>query len=336
MSPPVLAAAPVDGHVHVIVSEITRTAAQDASWHPHVHRDSSGAQLVEFGGRTLRSAVGEFVDIAAILAERARFGIERVVLSPFVGLLGYDLEPGTARRVARIQNSALAAAVRRFPDRVIALGTVALQEPEQAARDLRSLMAEGELSGVEVAATVNGRLLGDDAFTAFWAAAEETGAVVFVHPTTRGIPLAGLEDYYLWNCVGNPLETTMAAAHLVLAGVLERHPQLRIVLSHGGGAIRSLRGRIAHAHGFQAAARARLREPVEASLRRFYFDTVTHDPVELRALIDFAGAEHVLLGSDHPFDMGQLDPIAALDAAGVDSIERAMVLSGTAARLFGG
>ena len=119
-------------------------------------------------------------------------------------------------------------------------------------------MRDGRLSGVEVAASVDGDYLGHDRFADFWAAAEETRALVFVHPTTRGFGIEALNDYYLWNTAGNPLETTITAAHMVMAGVLERHPDLRVLLAHAGGAILALRGRLRHSHSFQPDARSRL------------------------------------------------------------------------------
>jgi aminocarboxymuconate-semialdehyde decarboxylase len=229
-----------------------------------------------------------------------------------VPLLYYDAEPDEGLWRARIQNDALAALVRDHPDRVAALGAVPLQDPELAADELEGVMRE--LSGVEVAASVRGVFLGDDRFEPFWAAAEKTGALVFVHPTTRGFDLPAFQDYYLWNTVANPLETATAAAHMVMAGVMERHPGLRVLLAHGGGALMALRGRLRYAHEFQPQARARLMESPEDSIRRFYFDTLTHDDALLRALIDYVGPEHVLLGSDYPFDMG--------DARQVDTVRR--------------
>jgi aminocarboxymuconate-semialdehyde decarboxylase len=323
-----------DLHAHVIVPDITRDAAPSEDWRPRVYRED-GAQVVELGGRPIRSALAEFVDADRIIDAQEAAGIERTVLSPWVPLLFYEVEPEEGLRRCRIQNDALAALVRARPERVAALGGVPLQEPELAASELERLMARGELVGVEVAASVRGAYLGDDRFDRFWAAAERTGALVFVHPTTRGFDVPALGDYYLWNSVGNPFETTIAAAHLVMAGVFERHPGLLMVLAHGGGALLALRGRLRHAHTFQPQARARLAESPEESIRRFCFDTVTHDTELLRALIAFAGPERVLLGSDYPFDMG--DPAAAGTVRGLDlpPEAEAAILAGNAERLTG-
>jgi aminocarboxymuconate-semialdehyde decarboxylase len=298
----------VDAHAHVVVPGL----GAEVRW------DDRG-QVVELGGKAIRAAVREFVDLAKILDEQDRSGVDKVVLCPWVNLLG--------REPAR-QNEALAAMVG---PRLAALGTVDLARPEE----LVELMGDGRLSGVEVAASVDGDYLGHDRFADFWAAAEETRALVFVHPTTRGFGIEALNDYYLWNTAGNPLETTITAAHLVMAGVLERHPDLRILLAHGGGAILALRGRLRHSHTFQPDARSRLAESPLDSIRRFYLDTVTHDEELLRAVIEFAGAERVLLGSDYPFDMGLERPAEPVRELSLDPADEALVLGGNALRLLG-
>jgi len=298
----------VDAHAHVIVPGL----GAEVRW------DDRG-QVVELGGKVIRAAVREFVDLGKILEEQDRAGVDRVVLCPWVNLVGRE----TAR-----QNEGLAALVG---PRVAVLGTVDIERPDE----LVELMQDGRFSGVEVAASVDGDYLGHDRFADFWAAAEETGAVVFVHPTTRGFGIEALDDYYLWNTAGNPLETTITAAHLVMAGVLERHPQLRVLLAHAGGAILSLRGRLRHSHTFQPDARSRLTESPVDSIRRFYLDTVTHDPTLLRAAIEFAGAERVLLGSDYPFDMGLERPAEPVRELGLDPQDEAAILGGNALRLLG-
>jgi aminocarboxymuconate-semialdehyde decarboxylase len=319
-----------DVHAHVVVSEITG----DEPWQPRVYRDDTGAQVLEIGGKKIRAAVSEFVEIDGILAAQDAAGVDRVLLSPWVPLLYYDADPEEGLARARIQNEALAGLVRDHPDRVAALGAAPLQDPELAAGELHAVMERGLLRGVEVAASVRGVFLGDDRFEPFWEAAEATGALVFVHPTTRGFDSPAFQDYYLWNTVANPLETATTAAHMVVAGVMERHPGLHVLLVHGGGALLAVRGRMRHAHGFQPQARSRLRESPDESIRRFHFDTLTHDDALLRALIEYAGPDHVLLGSDYPFDMGdarQVDTVRALGLA--PEVEEA-ILGGNAERLL--
>jgi aminocarboxymuconate-semialdehyde decarboxylase len=298
----------VDAHAHVIVPGL----GADIRW-------EDGAQVVDFEGRSIRSAVREFVDLERILQEQDRAGVDVVVLCPWVTLLG--------REPAR-QNEALAAMVG---ERVAALGTADLERPDQ----LVELMGDGRLSGVEVAASFDGDYLGAERFEDFWAAAEETRALIFIHPTTRGFDQPVFDDFYLWNAVGNPLETTVTAAHMVMAGVLERHPRLRVLLAHGGGALPALRGRLRHAHSFQPQARSRLGESPDDSLSRFYFDTVTHDESLLRELVALAGADRVLCGSDYPFDMGVERPAEIVRSLGLAPDEEQAILGGNARRLLG-
>jgi aminocarboxymuconate-semialdehyde decarboxylase len=298
----------VDAHAHVIVPGL----GADVRW-------EDGAQVVDFEGRSIRSAVREFVDLERILQEQDRAGVDMVVLCPWVTLLG--------RESAR-QNEALAAMVG---ERVAALGTADLERPEE----LVELMGDGRLSGIEVTASFDGDYLGAERFDDFWAAAEETRALIFIHPTTRGFGQPVFDDFYLWNAVGNPLETTVTAAHMVMAGVLERHPGLRVLLAHGGGALPALRGRLRHAHSFQPQARSRLGESPDDSLSRFYFDTVTHDENVLRELVALTGADRVLCGSDYPFDMGVERPAEIVRALGLAVDAERAILGGNALRLLG-
>src|SRR5215211_2663103 len=323
----------VDSHAHVVVPEILRDAAPREEWRPRV-RWEHGAQIVEFEGRPIRSAVNEFVDVDAILAREAGVGIDSVLLCPWVPLLFASIEPAPALERCRIQNEALAAIVGARRGRVAALGAVPLQDPELAAGELKAALDAG-LAGVEVPASVGGAYLGDPRFEPFWEAAARAGALVFIHPTTRGFTDAAFAQHYLWNTVGNPLETTICAAQMTMAGVMERHPQLRVLLAHGGGALLALRGRLRHAHGFQPEARSRLRGSPLDSVRRFHFDTVTHDADLLRALIEWAGADRVLLGTDYPFDMADPDPVATVRASGLDPGDEAAILGENAAGLLG-
>ena len=306
----------IDTHAHIIVPQILRDAAPNEAWRPRVFYEDQ-QQVIEFEGRRILSAVRDFVNIEAILAEQDSAAVDCVLLCPWVSLLRYEAPAQEALHTCRLYNEALAAIAAAYPARVSALGMIPLQDPQLAARELEAIMKMPGMYGVEIAASVNGVYLGDDRFRPFWAAAESLGALVFIHPTTRGFDAAVFNDYYLWNTVGNPLETTIAAAHIIMAGVIETYPRLKLLLAHGGGAILNLRGRLRHAHSFQPQAKARLKESPEQSLKRFYFDTVTHDADLLRELVDYVGADHVLLGSDYPFDMGDSHPAEIVHALGL-------------------
>lgn len=331
MTETVVSGTVVDVHAHVVVDELF--GGPDAP-DPAVAelRRVDGRQRVFTRGRELSSAVGEFVDTARMVAEAGAVGVDRLVLSPWVQLLPLGFEPVEARRRCELQNEALARLVAADPGHLDALGAVPLDHPVEAAAAVQAARAGG-LAGVELLAGAANHL-GDPSLEPFWAAAEEAEALVFVHPAARGIALAALDEFYLWNTVGNPLETAVAAAHLVLAGVLEHHPGLCVVLAHGGGALPALVGRLRRGERAVAAARGRLSEPLEASLARYHYDSVTHDPVLLRRLVDDVGPDHVLLGSDRPFDMGDPDPVDTVRAAGLGPAAEAAVLGGNAKRLL--
>jgi aminocarboxymuconate-semialdehyde decarboxylase len=290
----------VDVHAHVIVPGL----GVDVRW------DEQG-QVVELDGRQVRSAVREFVDLPTILAEQDKSGVDKVVLCPFVGML--DREPER-------QNEALAA---MRSERVDVLGTCPIDRPEL----LAELVAAG-FAGVEIAASSGGDYPGHERYRDFWAAAAESGALVFIHPTTNAFPQPIFQQHYLFNLVGNPVETTLAAADMVMTGLMDAHPDLKVVLAHGGGTLMSLRGRLHHAQTFKPPG-----IDVKAAIGRFYFDTVVFDAGVLRALLDFAGADRVLLGSDYPFDMGDANPTGIVRELGLPADEEAAILGGNYERL---
>jgi aminocarboxymuconate-semialdehyde decarboxylase len=291
-----------DVHAHVVVPGLGAEVER---------RDS--IQVVSYGGREIRSALREFQDVDRILEEQDRAGVDIIVLCPWVNLCGVE--------VGR-QNEALAALAG---ERVFMLGTVDPERPEQ----LVELMRDGRLRGVEIPAVPNGAYLGDPRLREFWAAAEETAALVFVHPSSGGLALPVMDEHYLWNTVGNPLETTLSAAHMLGAGVLDAHPRLNVLLAHGGGVLPALRGRLAREQEIHPPGR-----DVRTALRRFLVDTVVHDVDVLRDLVALFGADRVLLGSDYPFDMGTERPAEIVRALGLPPDEEALILGGNALRLL--
>src|SRR5215467_3868411 len=322
----------VDVHCHVIVEEMTaRTVPPD--WRPVIGRDG-GRYRLAFRGRDIASVAGEFTDVGVMLGQAADTGVDRLLLSPWISLVPAEAGTATARAVCDVHNAALAALVAADRERLSAVGAVVLQDPALAARQIGELVTGHGLAGAEIPASVGGRYLGDDFFLPFWEAAEDAGALVFIHPTTRGLGVPALDEYYLWNSVGNPMETAIAAAHMAMAGVLERCPRLRVLLAHGGGALPVVRGRLRRAFAVRPEARARIGSGPDAALRRFYHDTVTHDHDLLADLIRYAGAGQVPLGSDRPFDMGTDDPVGEVRALDLGDTEE-LVLGGNAARLLG-
>ena len=322
----------VDFHCHVVPAEMTTTAVPER-WRARLRRGDDGRTEAGLRGAVIRSIVGEFTDPEVMLAEAASQGVDHLVLSPWVSLIPADADPAEAAAVCAVQNEALTALAVAYPGRISVLAAVPLQDPDAAGDMLRAAMNAPGVLGAEIPASVQGAYLGDPVFEPFWAAAEETGALIFVHPTTTGFGLDALRPYYLWNSVGNPLETAVTAAHLAFAGVLDRYPALAILLAHGGGALPAVRGRLRHAFAVRPEASAASPAGPDEILRRFYYDSLTHDEALLAELIAFAGPTQVLLGSDRPFDMGTDHPVDAVRALGNAEHEN-LILSGNAARLL--
>ncbi len=321
----------IDSHAHIIIPEILREAKPAEEWRPRVVWED-GKQVVEYGSRRIGSARREFVQVEKILEEMTRSGVEAVLLCPWVSLVRYEAAPEESLEACQIQNDALASIVKKYPGQIAALGMIPLQDVPLAIKELERLMGCG-LKGVEIGTHVNGVYPGERRFRPFWEACESLEAFVFIHPVEGG-GRAELRDYYMWNVIGNPMETTVAASHLILSGVMEAYPRLKILLAHGGGALPSLHGRLER--GFQQRPEINkvISRPPTEYLKQFYFDTITHDPVVLKSLVDLVGAEHVLLGSDYPFDMGNENPVELVRAANLGAAAEALILSENASRLF--
>jgi aminocarboxymuconate-semialdehyde decarboxylase len=321
----------IDTHAHIIVPEILRDAKPDEEWRPRVVWEN-GEQFVEYGPKRIGSATREFVSPEKILDEIKRSGADAVLLCPWVSLVRYEATPTESLDACQVQNDALSSLVKKYRGQVSALGMVPLQDVEMSIKELERMMKAG-LKGVEIGTHVNGVYPGDERFRPFWEACESLGAFVFIHPVEGG-GRAELRDYYMWNVIGNPMETTVAAGHLILSGVMDAYPRLKILLAHGGGALPYLHGRLDR--GFQQRPEINkvISKPPTEYLKQFYFDTITHDAGVLKSLVDLVGADHVLLGSDYPFDMGNETPVELVCSAGLGDEAEKLILGENAANIF--
>src|ERR1700722_9001174 len=254
-------------------------------------------------------------DLGSRLAQMGASGIDVQAVSVVPTLYHYWADRGLAAEIVAAANERIAAAVAGQPARLVGLAAVALQHPELAAEQLRAAHARQGLRGAEISTSVAGRDLSDPTLDPFWAAAEELGSFLFIHPW--GCSLGSrLATAYLGNIVGNPTETTVALHHLVFGGVLDRFPRLRICAAHGGGYFPHYLGRADHAYRVRAESRTMKRLPSEY-LDRLYFDSLVYTDDGLSRLVSIAGAGHVLLGTDYPFDMGVTDPLDRIDRIGL-------------------
>ncbi len=258
----------------------------------------------------------DFYDTEARLAALDRMGIDRAVLSPSPTLFYYDADPGFAAEAARLINEAQAEIVRGCPARLKALGVVPLQDPRAAVLELERCVSELGFAGVHVGCTVGRENVFGAAREPFFARAAELGALVFVHPSYVGLR-PGLEQYYLTNLVGNPLETTVSIGHAIFSGLVERLPELRLLFAHGGGFAPYQLGRFDHGFAVRDETRVGISQRPSHYARRLFYDSITHGHRALTYLAETVGTGQVLLGSDAPFDMADPDPVGTVKGCGL-------------------
>lgn len=249
-----------------------------------------------------------FHDPAAKLEQMDRDGIDVSLVSLTPSLFLYWADARDTARVHRLINDAAATFVERGGGRLRALATVPLNDPPAAAAELRRAHAELGLVGAEIGTSVGETMLDDPALEPFFASAEELRLPLLVHPYTNMIAAPGpsLEGFHLANVVGNPTELFVAAARLIVGGVLDRHPGLQIQLVHAGGAFPYQLGRLEHAYAARSETKSRAKRSPSGYLGNFLFDTIAFDPRALRFLIELAGPDRVLFGTDIPFDMADV------------------------------
>ncbi len=261
-------------------------------------------------------------------------GVDKQVLS--FTAPGTSIEsPQRAAELAAVINDGLAEAVAAQPDRFAALGHLPLNNPDAAARELERLLEQLELPGVMLYSNASGVALLDERFWPLYERANDSGAVVYIHPTYP-LGVEAMEEFMLMPLVGFLFDTTLAAAHLVFAGVPERFPNIRWVLCHNGGAIPFLAERLDR--GYEAFRRCRenLRKLPSEYLKDFYYDTVNFDPACLQLTIEFSGPGQVVAGSDYPHMIGSLEKMkTSIAALQVSESDRAALLGGNARRLLG-
>jgi aminocarboxymuconate-semialdehyde decarboxylase len=324
----------VDVHCHVLSMEAEALVASrpEKLAEPAAMREAMGEASVAHNlAQMLPQAFPKLTRVEQRLADMDDMGVDVQVISPSPNQYYYWADTALAREVVHVQNQSIATLCAAHPARLRGLGTVALQHPVLAAEQLEHAVRTLGLQGVEISTSVEGRELDDPALEPFWAMADRLKAVVFIHPfgTTLGTRLA---THYLSNTIGQPLETTIALSRLIFSGLLDRHRCVRLLAAHGGGYLPTYLGRSEHANTVRPEARRMARKPSDY-LREMYFDTVVHDSLTLRHLMDVVGPSQVLLGTDYPFDMGHYRP-HELVAPDWTAQEREAVLGGNARRLF--
>ncbi|MFG2129741.1 amidohydrolase family protein [Streptomyces sp. NPDC048751] len=323
----------IDVHAHLLLPEVEEAVAGAAGLAEARDLDArrNGPAALAVNGPMVGARVPKLTDVAVRLAAMDAQGVDVQLVSPSPSHYHYWAGPHLAERVCRLANEGTAAHCAKAPDRLHGLGLVPLQHPDLAVEALDHALEQG-LRGVEISSHAPGRELSDPAYDPLWSRAEETGALLLLHPFGCTLD-ERLDRWYLSNTVGQPTENAVALSHLIFSGVLDRHPDLKLIAAHGGGYLPTHLGRSDHAWRARPDARGCAREP-SSYLGQLYFDSLVHEPHVLRELIRVAGADRVLLGSDFPFDMGTEDPVGALRSARLADADFHAVRGGNAAALL--
>ena len=326
----------VDMHCHYLNPVVNAKTAHlnAAQYDPTVI--FANALTNETNKKQMATRAPKLTGVTERLVDMDRMGVDIQAVCPAPYHFFYFTEPGYGAELAREVNEGIAQVAADTPDRFVGMGTVPLQDAQLAIKELNYCVKQLGMRGIEICTNVNGKNLTDPSLKLdkFFARCEELGVVIFMHPL--GYTQADrLTNHYFNNVIGNPLDSTVAVSHLIFDGVLQRYPKLKFVVAHGGGFIAHYWARMDHAWRARPDCRTIIKNPPSSYLEKFYFDSITFDPEMLQRLIDKFGADHVVLGTDYPYDMGEEDPLGLIkQVRRLPKAARDLIQGGNAARLL--
>jgi aminocarboxymuconate-semialdehyde decarboxylase len=307
----------IDVHSHVVPRSLPRdpTGGEIGAW-PSVHCATCGRlATVQVGDKPFREIDERSWDVDRRVADMDQDGVAAQALSPMPELLSYWLDMRGAVEMTRHLNHTIGEMVARRPDRFFGLGAVPLQDPELAAKEVGELRSRFGLVGVEVGSNIAGAYLGDSRFDPFFAAAEEQEMAIFVHSlhplTARDLTRHPM----LAPFAGFTVDTALCAASLIMEGVLERFPRLKLGFSHGGGVLAPILHRMEFGWGSTEGFGGKLPQSPKAYARRFFYDSLVYDEAYLEHLTTHIAPGQVFLGTDYPYLIQQPEPRAFIQSA---------------------
>jgi len=326
----------IDIHTHVAFPEVQALARKvkvrgsgpgKQNWIPPASRKAHSRQASSMGRK--------LIDEKARLKDMDRMGVDIQVVSMNLPTPAYWADGATGQKIARTCNETMAEFIQNGGERFIGMGAVPLQDISRSVRELDYLVNHLGLRGVAIPTNVRTLDLGAPKFRKFWAKAEELRAPFYIHP--RGFTHdERLQDYFLWNSVGQPLEEALAMASLIHEGVMEEFPNLKIIMAHGGGYLPYYAGRGDKAFEVRPEPRTHIKRKPSDYFRRFHYDTVIFDRDMLPLLIKKAGAGRIMMGTDYPRGEVETNPVGFVKGTrGLSNDAKRKIMSRNAMRLFG-
>ena len=321
----------IDVHTHILPREIPRWKDKFGygGFISLDHYKPCCASMLRDNGTAFRDVEDNCWDPKKRIEECDAAGVNVQVLSTVPVMFNYWTKPHDGAEIARFLNDHIADIITEFPLRFVGLGTVPLQDTKLAVKELERCKAIG-LAGVQIGTNINQLNLGEPQFFEFFNACEKLGMAVFVHPWDM-MGEKDIQKYWLPWLVGMPAEVSRSICSLIFSGTLERLPNLRICFAHGGGSFPATLGRIEHGFNVRPDLCA-VDNPHSPRkyLSKIYFDSLVHEPAMLDYLIELVGANQVMLGSDYPFPLGELEPGKLIEAMPYDERKRQTLLHAAA------
>lgn len=324
---------PVDVHAHYVPPQFLDAIEREpARYGVGLERGSDGRIRVLFPGQPYtRPLLPGLLDLEQRAKQLDAAGVRHQILATWMDVVGYALPGELGARWSRRYNECLADAVKATTGRFSGVATLPVQDPKRAAEELAYAVQQLGLRGAQIGTNVLGKNLADAGLDPLWEAASALKAPIILHPW-HVVGEERMHRHGMVRVIGYPADTTLAASSIIFGGIADRFPELAIVLLHGGGFYPYQAGRFERQYGLEPAPKAQ-RSALDR-LRWFHYDTITHLPAALRYLVDLVGVERVVLGSDAPFDIGDLAPVESVKKAGLGDAGERAIFESNPARLF--
>ena len=326
----------IDMHCHYLPRDCFNMTDSRGRVYGHtLHQESSGSDLVKVGGRGAGDPIlEELCDPVKRIRDMDNTNLDMQLISPSPPNINYELDAGLGLAHARKYNDGIAEVVRAYPDRFMGMATLPMQDIIGSIWEMERTVRELKFKGVEIHSNINGKNLDDVDLLPFYKKAQDLGVLIYIHPANMNLG-GRLDKYGLNGLIGLPSDTAIAIASLIFGGIMEKFPKLKFLFSHAGGSAPYILGRWEHGYKVWPETRSVPKLPSEY-FKLLYFDTVAHFDPALAYLVSTVGPAKVVLGSDYPYVLGDMDPVATVrNAGGISMADKHIILETSARDLLG-